>query len=59
MSYYSLYGHCSEILVKKGDLVKAEQPIALVGDIGSFEGDSVYFEIRFKTKPLNPLQWLK
>ena len=59
MSYYTLYGHCSDILVKKGDLVKAEQPIALVGDIGSFEGDSVYFEIRFKTKPLNPLQWLK
>ncbi len=59
MSYYSLYGHCSDILVKKGDLVKAEHPIALVGDIGSFEGDSVYFEIRFKTKPLNPLQWLK
>jgi septal ring factor EnvC (AmiA/AmiB activator) len=59
MSYYTLYGHCSDILVKKGDLVKAEQPIALVGDIGSFEGDSVYFEIRFKTKPLDPLQWLK
>ncbi len=59
MSYYSLYGHCSDILAKKGDLVKAEHPIALVGDIGSLEGDSVYFEIRFKTKPLNPLQWLK
>jgi septal ring factor EnvC (AmiA/AmiB activator) len=59
MSYYSLYGHCSDILVKKSDLVKAEHPIALVGDIGSLEGDSVYFEIRFKTKPLNPLQWLK
>lgn len=59
MSYYTLYGHCSDMLVKKGDLVKAEQPIALVGDIGSFEGESVYFEIRFKTKPLNPLQWLK
>jgi septal ring factor EnvC (AmiA/AmiB activator) len=59
MSYYTLYGHCSDILVKKGDLVKAEQPIALVGDIGSLEGDSVYFEIRFKTKPLDPLQWLK
>jgi len=59
MSYYSLYGHCSDILVKKGDLVKAEHPIALVGDIGSLEGDSVYFEIRFKTKPLNPLQWLR
>jgi len=59
MAYHSLYGHCSDFLVKKGDMVKAEQPIALVGDIGSLKGDSVYFEVRFKTKPLNPLQWLK
>ncbi len=59
MTYYSLYGHCSEFLIKKGDLVKAEQPIARVGDIGSMEGVSLYFEIRYKTKPLDPLQWLK
>ena len=59
MAYHSLYGHCSDFLVKKGDMVKAEQPIALVGDIGSLKGDSIYFEVRFKTKPLNPLQWLK
>lgn len=59
MIYYSLYGHLSEFLVKKGDIVKAGQPIALVGDIGSLKGISLYFEIRFKTKPLNPLKWLK
>jgi len=59
LTYYSLYGHCSEFLIKKGGLVKTEQPIALVGDIGSLKGVSLYFEIRFKTKPLNPLQWLK
>jgi len=59
MTYYSLYGHCSEFLVKKGDLVQAEQPIARVGDIGSMQGVSLYFEIRYKTKPLDPLQWLK
>jgi len=59
MTYYSLYGHCSEFLIKKGDLVKAEQPIARVGDIGSMEGVSLYFEIRYRTKPLDPLQWLK
>jgi len=59
ISYYSLYGHCSDFLVKKGDMVKAEQPIALVGDIGSLKGVSLYFEIREKTEPLNPLQWLK
>jgi septal ring factor EnvC (AmiA/AmiB activator) len=59
MTYYSLYGHCEEFLVEKGDLVKVEQPIAVVGDFGSLKGISLYFEIRFRIKPLNPLQWLK
>ena len=59
MSYYSLYGHCADFLVNKGDPVKGEQPIAMVGDIGSLKGATLYFEIRYKTKPLNPLQWLK
>lgn len=59
MTYYSLYGRCSEFLVKKGEIVKAEQPIAVIGDFISFKGISLYFEIRFKTKPLDPLQWLK
>lgn len=59
LSYYSLYGHCSTILVKKGDEVKEGQPIAIVGDIDSLKGINLYFEIRHKTTPLNPLQWLK
>ncbi|MGD8537124.1 MAG: peptidoglycan DD-metalloendopeptidase family protein [Candidatus Aminicenantes bacterium] len=59
MSYYTLYGHCSDFLVKKGDPVQADQSIALVGDYSSLKGTTLYFEIRFKTKPLNPLQWLK
>jgi len=59
MTYYSLYGHCSDFKVKKGDVVQAEQPIAEVGDIGSLKGTTLYFEIRYKTKPVNPLQWLK
>ena len=59
MSYYSLYGYCSEFLVKKGIMVKEKDPLAVVGDIGSLKGTALYFEIRSKTKPLNPLQWLK
>jgi murein hydrolase activator len=59
MAYYSLYGHCSDFLVNKGDAVKAAQPIALVGDSGSMNGTCLYFELRFKTKALDPLQWLK
>ncbi|MDD8014715.1 MAG: peptidoglycan DD-metalloendopeptidase family protein [Acidobacteriota bacterium] len=58
MTYYSLYGHCSEFMVSPGDIIKAEQPIALVGDSGSLKGRCLYFEIRFKTKALDPLKWL-
>jgi septal ring factor EnvC (AmiA/AmiB activator) len=59
ITYYSLYGYCEDFLVEKGDLINVEQPIAVVGDFGSLKGISLYFEIRFKRKPLNPLQWLK
>jgi|Deesub1362B_J571_1020462.scaffolds.fasta_scaffold00002_828 septal ring factor EnvC (AmiA/AmiB activator) len=59
LAYYSLYGHCSDFLVEKGDIVRTGQPIALVGDSDSLVGPALYFELRFKTKPLNPLKWLK
>jgi len=63
LTYYSLYGHCSELIVKKGDPVKEEQTIAMVGDISSFQGTTLYFEIRHKignqVKALDPLQWLR
>ncbi len=59
MTYYSLYGHCSDFLVKKGDFVKTSQPIATIGDYASLKGKSLYFEIRYKTKPLDPLKWLR
>jgi septal ring factor EnvC (AmiA/AmiB activator) len=58
MTYYSLYGHCAKFLAQKGDIVKTDQPIAEAGDTGSLVGVSLYFEIRYKTKPLDPLQWL-
>lgn len=59
LSYYSLYGHCSSFLVKVGDLVQPEQPIATVGDSDSLKGECLYFEVRHKTQAMDPLQWLK
>ncbi len=59
LSYYSMYGHCSDFKVQKGDIVRAGQPIAVVGDTGSLKGIALYFQINFKTDPLNPLQWLR
>jgi septal ring factor EnvC (AmiA/AmiB activator) len=59
MTYYTLYGHCSEFLAAVGDMVRAGQPVAVVGDTGSLKGECLYFEIRYKTKALDPLQWLR
>lgn len=59
LSYYTLYGHCASFLVQKGDLVQPGQAIALVGDSDSLKGECLYFEIRYKTKAEDPLQWLK
>lgn len=59
LNYYSLYGHCAEFLINKGDWVQEGQPIAIAGDSGSLKGLCLYFEIRYKTKALDPLQWLR
>jgi septal ring factor EnvC (AmiA/AmiB activator) len=59
MTYYTLYGHCAEFLAAVGDMVRAGQPVAVVGDSGSLKGECLYFELRYKTKALDPLQWLK
>jgi murein hydrolase activator len=59
MTYYTLYGHCSEFLAAVGEMVRAGQPVAVVGDTGSLKGECLYFELRYKTKALDPLQWLK
>jgi septal ring factor EnvC (AmiA/AmiB activator) len=57
--YSSVYAHCSEILVQKGDLVRAGQPIALIGETGSLKGPFLYFEIRENGKPVDPDLWLQ
>ncbi len=57
--YFTLYAHCADILVKAGDAVPGGQVIAKVGDSGSLEGPQLYFELRHKGKPQDPLVWLQ
>jgi septal ring factor EnvC (AmiA/AmiB activator) len=56
--YYSLSGHLSTLLKNVGDVVRAGEIVALAGDTGSLKGPCLYFEIRQRGKPLNPLTWL-
>lgn len=56
--YYTLSGHASALLKNVGEEVRAGEVIALVGDTGSLKGPCLYFEIRQRGKPLDPLEWL-
>jgi septal ring factor EnvC (AmiA/AmiB activator) len=56
--YYTLSGHASSLLKAVGEDVRAGDVVALVGDTGSLKGPCLYFEIRQRGKPLDPLEWL-
>ncbi len=56
--YYSLYAHTSKVFVSVGDVVRAGEVIASVGDTGSLLGDVLHFEIRKDAEPVNPAPWL-
>lgn len=57
--YLSLYGQNESLLKSTGDWVEAGEPIALVGRSGGSSEPGLYFEIRYKGKPQNPLGWIK
>lgn len=55
----TVYGHLSEVLVKAGDAVSQGQVIAKSGKTGIVVGPLLYFEVREKGKPVDPLSRLK
>jgi murein DD-endopeptidase MepM/ murein hydrolase activator NlpD len=57
--WMSAYAHCSETLVKRGDKVKRGKVIAKVGHSGSVRSPQLHFELRKKTKAVDPLTYLE
>lgn len=55
--YMSLYGHSESLLKQTGDWVQAGEVIATAGDSGGQPQSGVYFEIRYRGKPVNPSKW--
>ena len=57
--YYSVYAHLEERLKFKGEKVETGATIGIAGDTGSITGAGLYFEVRHRGKPLDPLEWIK
>lgn len=53
---YTLYGHCSRLLVAVGQHVEAGEPIALVGSTGNSTGPHVHLEYWVNGEYVDPLQ---
>lgn len=57
--YMSLYGHNQTLLKNVGDRVETGEPIALIGQSGGQNRPSLYFEIRYRGKAVNPKLWCR
>lgn len=56
--YTTLYGHCSELLVREGATVKAGDVIAKVGTTGRSTGYHLHFEVIKDGEPQDPLSYI-
>jgi murein DD-endopeptidase MepM/ murein hydrolase activator NlpD len=57
LGLYSLYGHCSQLLVNEGDEVKAGDAIAKTGVSGLALGDHLHFGILVQGIEVRPVEW--
>jgi len=57
--YMSLYGGNQSLYKEVGDWVETGEVIASVGNSGGNKNTALYFEIRHKGKPTNPLKWCR
>ncbi len=57
LGLYTLYGHCSELLVNEGDEIKAGAGIAKTGTSGLALGDHLHFGILIQGVEVRPIEW--
>lgn len=58
-AYLSVYGNNETLLKSAGDAVAAGEDIATVGATGGAESPGLYFELRHKGDPFDPVGWVR
>lgn len=56
--HFTLYGSCDSLFKHLGETVEGGEPVGLVGQSGGQPYVGLYFEVRQRGKPLNPVSWL-
>ena len=57
LGLYTLYGHCSQLLVTEGDEVSAGETIAKTGMTGLAMGDHLHFGMLVQGIEVRPVEW--
>lgn len=57
--YLSIYGNNETVYKQAGETVGSGDTIARVGNSGGNPETGLYFEVRFKGAPFDPLSWIK
>ena len=58
LGLYSLYGHCTQFLTQKGEIVKAKQVVAKTGMTGLALGDHLHFGLMVQGVMVRPQEWM-
>ena len=53
----AIYAHCDTLLKQASEPVEAGEPIGTVGIGGAEDAAGLYFEIRVRNQPTDPLRW--
>lgn len=56
--YMSLYGNAESLFARVGDVVKGGATVASVGNSGGNPEPGLYFEIRYQSRPFDPMSWV-
>ena len=56
--YMTLYGHVDVLYKNVGDVVESGEVIASAGNSGGSQEPGLYFEVRHKGQPKDPISWI-
>lgn len=57
--YLSIYGGNETLLKQEGQAVRAGEVLATVGSSGGADRTGLYFELRYRGEPFDPLSWVR